>query len=163
MPNYDPEEAPNGHVGDPESRKILWRPHWEDSRDALQCRCAFAIWIPYECWQTSLRKTSHTTAQIFHLPFNFNRAGVRFLPCRQVQRHRRRRGFVPSQSAMHQKHGELGCGGQSLVTFCPRVLDVLPDPFSLTSRLPALLDLLQTQISSKESKTSWWKSLASAR
>ncbi|KIR33804.1 hypothetical protein I352_03886 [Cryptococcus deuterogattii MMRL2647] len=36
-------------------------------------------------------------------------------------------------------------GHQGPVTFCPRVPDVLPDSFSLTSRLPALLDLLQTQ------------------
>nr|KIR87765.1 hypothetical protein I308_01792 [Cryptococcus tetragattii IND107] len=40
-----------------------------------QFRCTFAIWTAYECWQIPLRKTSHTTTQIFHLPFNFHRVG----------------------------------------------------------------------------------------
>lgn len=34
-PNYDPEEAPNGYVEDPESRKVLWRPNWENLRNAF--------------------------------------------------------------------------------------------------------------------------------
>ncbi|KAE8537877.1 hypothetical protein D1P53_005938 [Cryptococcus gattii VGV] len=108
--------------------------------------CTFAIWTAYECWQISLRKTSHTTTQIFHLPFNFHRVGSSGFRLAD-----RCRDTDDDSDLFHPK---VRCT-KSMVNWdvvakvhshsVPDYTDVLPDPFPSTSRLPALLDLLQNQ------------------
>lgn len=109
----------------------------------LQVR--LAVWTAYECWQSSLRKTSHTTADILHLPFNFH--GIGSSGFRLADR------YIDTDDSTDLFQPKLQCT-KSMVNWdvitmvhsfsVPDYTDVPSDPFSLTSRLPALLDLLQT-------------------
>lgn len=105
-----------------------------------------AVWTAYECWQSSLRKTSHTTTHIFHLPFNFHR--INSSGFRLADR------YIDTDDSTDLFQPKLQCT-KSMVNWdviakvhspsVPDYTDVPFDPFSSTSRLPPLLDLLQTQ------------------
>ncbi|WVQ88915.1 hypothetical protein IAS59_002657 [Cryptococcus gattii] len=129
----------NGHKVDSPGW-MVYEPWWWSEEVRL------AVWTAYECWRTSLRRTSHTTTQIFHLPFNFYRAGSSGFRLAD-----RCRDTDDDGDLFHPK---VQCT-KSMVNWdvvakvnshsVPDYTDVLPDPFPSTSRLPELLDLLQNQ------------------
>ncbi|UOH79558.1 hypothetical protein LQV05_000565 [Cryptococcus neoformans] len=119
---------------------MVYEPWWWSEEVRL------AVWTAYECWQSSLRKTSHTTTPVFHLPFNFHRIGSSGF--------RLADSYIDTDDSTDLFQPKLKCT-KSMVNWnviakihslsVPDYTDVPSDPFSSTSRLPALLDLLQTQ------------------